>query len=85
MFSNSLALIRFESAHTVGTVNPLYLAFSRPKCISVLLIWRLADRCNVVRYVQRILASFKFSVDVKNAKFAKYKGTLNIRDLQYYI
>ena len=39
------------------TVNPLYLAFLCPKCISVLLIWRLAFPYNVTRYVQRILAS----------------------------
>ena len=40
-----------------GTVNPLYLAFLCPKCISALLIWRLAYPYNVTRYVQRILAS----------------------------
>ena len=42
----------------VDTVNPFYLAFLRPKCISVLLIWRLADPYNVTRYAQRMLASF---------------------------
>ena len=36
-------------------------------------------------YVRRILAFFEFSVEVKNAKFAKYKGTLNKRDLQYFM
>ena len=40
------------------TVNPLYLAFLCPKCIGVLLIWRLAFPYNVTRYVQRILVSF---------------------------
>ena len=42
----------------IFTVNPFYLAFLRPKCISVLLIWRLADRYSVTRYAQRMLASF---------------------------
>ena len=40
------------------TVNPLYLAFLCPKCVSVLLIWRLVFPYNVTRYVQRILESF---------------------------
>ena len=55
-----MALLARKKWHTV---NPLYLAsiiFSvfNPKCISVLLIWRLADQKNVVRYMQCILGSF---------------------------
>ena len=58
------------------TVNLLYLVFGR-----------LAFPYNVTRYVQHIyiyniLASLQFSVLVKNAKFSKHKGTLNIWDLQ---
>ena len=38
--------------------KPLIFSVLCPKYVCVLLIWRLADRYNVARYVQRILASF---------------------------
>ena len=40
---------------------------------------------NVEKYCWRLfnLASLNIGEKVKFAKFAKYKGTLNIRDLQY--
>ena len=40
---------------------------------------------SVEKYCWRLfnLASLNISEKVKFAKFAKYKGTLNIRDLQY--
>ena len=42
---------------------------------------------SVEKYCWRLfnLASLNISEKVKFAKFAKYKGTLNIRDLQYLL
>ena len=42
---------------------------------------------SVEKYCWRLfnLASLNISEKVKFAKFAKYKGTLNIRDLQYIV
>ena len=47
--------------------------------------WELAY-FSVEKYCWRLfnLASLNVSEKVKFAKFAKYKGTLNIRDLQYH-